>query len=454
MIAPMVFSLQAEAATPKTASGKPLNSLRTAQVQAEDPAPSASTPNARSSAPPRSSAPAARPLSGGATVVEEIPPELHGGYDHPYNPYAHEGFHEGCLGGNCAPCSAGPVWVSAEYIMWWRSGIELPPLVTTSPDGTPQGDAGILGLSTTTVLFGNEVEEYPTRPGGRVSMGIWTSPEQCTAFGGRFYWSGDADINYAASSDGSTILAIPFTDASVNPFEQNARLIGFPATFSGDLSIDINSELLGGDAFARMQWCQMHWGRIDFVAGYQYARLNEGLTMISSSTDALGTTNQLTDSFFTHNEFHGGQLGFLANIDRGCFYVDLRGTVGLGNMQQSVTIQGQSVSTTGGVSTTVNNSGLFVQPTNAGEYSRDDFVVIPELGINLGWRLTECLDLQVGYTFIYFSGVVRPGDAIDTTVNTSQAGGGVLVGAARPAFVFNDSDFVAHGLNLGLTFRW
>src|SRR5690606_36465058 len=109
-------------------------------------------------------------------------------------------------------------------------------------------------------------------------------------------WSGDADINYAASSDGSPILAIPFTDASVNPFVQNARLIGLPGTFSGDLNIDINSELLGGDVFARMRWCQLDWGRIDLVAGYQYARLNEGLTMVSSITDALGATNQLTDS--------------------------------------------------------------------------------------------------------------------------------------------------------------
>jgi hypothetical protein len=122
-------------------------------------------------------------------------------------------------------------------------------------------------------------------------------------------------------------------------------------------------------------------------------------------------------------------------------------------MQEQVTIRGQSVTTVGPTSNVLNNSGLFAQPTNVGTYNRDDFVVIPELGANVGWRISECVDFNVGYTFVYYSSVVRPGDVIDTSINTTQAGG-TLAGAARPAFTFSESGLVTHGLNLGVTFRW
>jgi hypothetical protein len=88
-----------------------------------------------------------------------------------------------------------------------------------------------------------------------------------------------------------------------------------------------------------------------------------------------------------------------------------------------------------------------------GTYDRDQFVVIPEVGANLGWHISECVDFNIGYTFVYYSSIARPGDAIDTTVNTTQAGA-TLVGPARPDFTFSESGFITHGLNLGVTFRW
>ena len=50
----------------------------------------------------------------------------------------------------------------------------------------------------------------------------------------------------------------------------------------------------------------------------------------------------------------------------------------------------------------------------------------------------------------YWIGVVRPGGAIDTTVNATQIGGGALVGAARPAPQFDTSNYWAHGANFGI----
>ena len=52
----------------------------------------------------------------------------------------------------CGP--PGRVWLRADYLMWFTTGTRLPPLVTTSPQGTPANQAGVLGAPGTTILFG------------------------------------------------------------------------------------------------------------------------------------------------------------------------------------------------------------------------------------------------------------------------------------------------------------
>ena len=68
-------------------------------------------------------------------------------------------------GGNCSMCgelASGQAWrpaitlrlptdgwVSLEALNWWQDGMRLPPLVTTSQNGTARGDAGVLGRPTT-----------------------------------------------------------------------------------------------------------------------------------------------------------------------------------------------------------------------------------------------------------------------------------------------------------------
>ena len=63
----------------------------------------------------------------------------------------------------------------------------------------------------------------------------------------------------------------------------------------------------------------------------------------------------------------------------------------------------------------------------------------------------------VGYDFMYWSQVVRPGNQVDRNINLSQSavfGSGALTGPAYPMPLFNRSDFWAQGLNAGLEFRF
>jgi hypothetical protein len=75
----------------------------------------------------------------------------------------------------------------------------------------------------------------------------------------------------------------------------------------------------------------------------------------------------------------------------------------------------------------------------------------------MAFKLLEKLRATVGYDFIFWNGVVRPGEQIDRAVNLTQSpvfGTGELIGPARPAPRFERSDFIAHGLSLGLECRY
>ena len=64
-------------------------------------------------------------------------------------------------------------WVRGDALLWWTKGAHIPALLTTSPDGTPQAQAGVLGQPGTVVLFGEQEVNDDFRAGGRISLGTW-----------------------------------------------------------------------------------------------------------------------------------------------------------------------------------------------------------------------------------------------------------------------------------------
>jgi outer membrane protease len=98
---------------------------------------------------------------------------------------------------------------------------------------------------------------------------------------------------------------------------------------------------------------------------------------------------------------------------------------------------------------------LLAQPTNIGSYEDSTFAVLPEASINVGYQVTRHVRTFVGYTFLYLNNTVRAADAIDPVVNSTQIGGGTLVGDARPAFSFDDeSSLWLQGVNVGVDVRF
>jgi hypothetical protein len=162
------------------------------------------------------------------------------------------------------------------------------------------------------------------------------------------------------------------------------------------------------------------------------------------------------DRFETRNQFNGVDLGWRYRRTRGYWSFDslLRMAVGVTN--QTVMINGGTTITEPGQASESFVGGLRAQRTNIGTYDQDQFTVIPELNLNLGYQLTDHFRAMVGYTFIYWSNVVRPGDQIDYDINPALLPPEQVpfTGALRPGFEFDTTDYWVQGVSVGGEFRW
>lgn len=355
-----------------------------------------------------------------------------------------------------------PLWrVRGEYLYWWSNGNSLPPLVTTSPANTPRTDAGVLGTSGVDVLVGGETIDTGARSGGRVTISHWLedADETVIEFSGFYvaddYQSGD----YVRESQGLPILSRPFLNAQSG--DEDAELVAFPNVIAGRVTIDSYSEVYSGGIALRQNIGYGPRGRIDFLGGYRYLKLRETLSIRENlvSIDQggvipLGTTTDLIDRFQTGNDFHGADFGLSAEFFGPSFSVEMLAKVAIGGTFQKAVISGDTTVVVPGNPPIVTPGGLLALPTNIDSYTQGSFGVVPEFGLNLTYSLSPDFSLLCGYTLIVFSDVLRSGGAIDRVVNPSQIGGDPLVGAPRPTFNFDSSNFVLQGVSAGLEYRW
>jgi hypothetical protein len=230
---------------------------------------------------------------------------------------------------------------------------------------------------------------------------------------------------------------------------------------TGRVSVLLSSQFQGGEIngiFSCKKWC---WGKCDWLLGFRYLRLRDSLDVdedLLVPPDSPIAPNQRTivnDHFDTRNQFYGGQLGFRTQCHWRCWDLEYITKVALGTTHEQANIFGSTVITPAGGSPQAFTGGLFAQPTNIGHYTRDRFAVVPEVGINIGYNLTDHWRLFAGYSFIYWSTVARPGDQIDRVVNSTLIPPRQFPsGPARPAFNFKDTDFWAYGVNFGLEFKY
>lgn len=368
------------------------------------------------------------------------------------------------------------VWYgSAEFVLYSLSADKSPPLVITGPQSTTSINSP--GVS---VLYGGTLNTDPGF-GGKVTMGAWFNRCQTWGMFGSFFTTGTQQQNSTFSSpDGAVFLARPFFNNSPINFDGSPHT---PAEdiervsqtgLGGSVAINRTSLLRGGDLNFRFNWCNYNscsgrfaWN-IDKYFGVKYMGLDETLSVTENLTVLTTVPGQVTagdkfyvnDSFMTRNSFIGGNIGLISEMRLGRFFFDAHGSIAFGGNLQEVSIGGNTRITQDNVASPLLTGGLLAQQTNIGTYNRTQFSLIPEVGLKLGWQVSDHFRLFAGMDFTYWSNVVRPGQQIDYTVNTSQlpridAGGNPvqppLVGPARPAFNWQSSNMWLSGFSAGVS---
>jgi hypothetical protein len=350
------------------------------------------------------------------------------------------------------------LFVSAEYLQWWNKGRHLPPLVTTSPIGTPYSQAGVLdpgGLpsATAAILLGDEAIGSNLQSGARLTLGSWLDDCESVAVAVRFFGVIGNDEGYSLTSDEHPILAVPFFNRDPLVDAEYSLVLGYPDTRTGSADITAGNEVYGGQAFLRYLVDSGPGYRMDMLIGYRYNRINDDLDM-NFYTNSTTTDYYYHDTFKTRNSYNAGEVGLLGEINCSKWTLSTLGTISFGNMAQRVSIQGENAETSDDV-TVSRSGGVFAQTnSNIGDYERNVACWAPEAGVKLSYAMTQKLSVSVGYTFLYWTRMVLAGDQIDRNVNASQLGGGTLVGPAVPEFQFKDTDFWVQTIDIGLSYNY
>ncbi|QDV69829.1 hypothetical protein Poly24_35460 [Rosistilla carotiformis] len=382
---------------------------------------------------------------------------------------------EGAIVGGCANCGGNcgasginycqATWTfSAEYLLWSMSGFDIPALVTSSQAGTPRTDAGILGEPNTRVLFGQQTVVDGTRSGSRFSLSRVLDPSGMKTIELSYFFLGKTSDSFNANSDGAGILARPFYSVESGAMGPNAELVAFPGVLEGNISVSASTQMQGGGLVAYQVIDRSDCRQIRLFAGYNYHELEESVqvqdfkrTLDSSLGLAVGTTIAESDRFDTDNQISSFVLGADLHARHRRWSVGMMMKLGFGNNRATATLDGSTTTTVplaGGDDVSTVNTGLLVLESNRGVYEGNEFTMIPQLGLDVGFQLTRGWSAHVGYDFIYWSRVVRPGDQIDTNLNLSQLAAGGLSGLPAPTMPWKVSDLRVHAVDFGLQFAY
>jgi hypothetical protein len=365
------------------------------------------------------------------------------------------------------PMRGPQTWGNVEYLLWWIKPGPLPtPLVNTTivaEDLSRSIAAGGIQDPLSTTILGGKSVDFGTFSGIRFGVGHWFDCCQETGAEVSMFFlqrkSETFSANGGTNANGTPELTVPFNSVGPGPVvgETSAAIGGLfnGVPIVGTINERMNSTLWGADVDGLFNlWKAESW-RFDAVGGFKYVDLYEDLFFATAiRTPPFGATE---DRFRTANNFYGGDLGGRITTQFDRWGMQLTGRVALGDTVQTVDIRGTSVAPTtfGGM---VGPGGFFAQSSNIGKTDRSRFSVIPEVNGSVSFDVNCHLKLLAGYNFMYWTHVVRPGDQIDRNINPNLVpvfgGSAAGVGAAIPSRLNKESDFWAHGVNLGVQVSW
>ena len=225
----------------------------------------------------------------------------------------------------CSP--PGRFWMRADALIWWTNGTKLPPLVTTSPQGTPVGQAGVLPAAT--ILYGDQTIGDDGRGGVRATMGMWLDCCHRWDLEFDFFTLGRQDNNYNSGlSTGDPILARPFFNVQTNA--QASELVAYTDQVEGTATVGATNNFYSAGTLLSYNLCSCDCGlcdscndccgkascgppmlyccRTDLLVGLRYYNLTDflGITedlQVTQTGPTNGTRYLIQDNFNAKNEF-------------------------------------------------------------------------------------------------------------------------------------------------------
>lgn len=339
------------------------------------------------------------------------------------------------------------IWVRAEYLSYWVKNTPVPVSIVTGDINNP-----------TQELLNSE-RSLGMLSGFRFGFGAWLDSSHSLGLETNIFALERQTRRFFASSDdmGNPILAFPFTNQTPGAVGDMLMPITSPGQFAGNIVVSSTLQLWGAETNGVISLARR--GEFEFIGilGFRYLDLRENLHISTLSADVTDTVLLQSDHFNTRSQFFGGQIGGRLDWQGERFGFDLTGKLALGSTHQSVDIQGFSAQNGPAGATGVFPGGFFTQPSNIGRFSVNQFTVIPSVELKLYAQLTSHVRAFIGYDFMYWNQVVRPGSQIDRNINLTQSaiyGNGVLTGPASPTPLFNRTDFWAQDITFGLQFRF
>lgn len=386
------------------------------------------------------------------------------------------------------PCEQ--IWLSASYLLWKIPSAPDQAILATDGNGN--------------VLLGGDRIDYGTFNGIRVEGGAWFNCQHTIGLELGGFITDEKSRLFGVSSDANGIPTIirPIIDPLPQPNRPSndpARFVALTGATRGSLTVATSAQLAGAEANIIRNVASNPTWSLNVLAGFRYFDLDEDLSITQNTAvinpndrlffpdlanpDANGNVQSipiasavaLQDRFHTRNQFYGGQIGGRAEFQRGIWFGTVTGKLALGPNHQVADLTGQSTGIVNGVAQTV-NSGFLVagdQPprvdpgppprtitadANGGRAVTNWFVVMPEVGAHVGCQLSRNWRVYIGYNFLYLNNVVRPGDLVNTTVNsrfipTSQAFQ-TFSGPNQPQLLVRRDDFWVHGVELGVQLKY
>lgn len=365
----------------------------------------------------------------------------------------------GCGGGNSE------YWLNMDSLLWFGQRRNTPPLITTSNPGV----LPIAGANGVTTQFGGEDGvNSGLLVGYSLSGGKYLDSCQKFGVGGRVFGIFQNSQTQTLTSNGDTSIGIPLFNLGGLPIAnagagvEDAYLVAFrdgnnnPVS-SGTVTARADLNMIGAEASGYILMGRSCDHRVDFVSGYTYNKLKDSVSLTSTVTDLFtgnlipnNTVFTTNDLFAAENQFHGAHLGVLSSVVHKRITLSTLAKVSFGNMNQNVGVRGFLVQDFNG--TAQFPGGILTQQSNIGEYSRNRFAFLPEMRVKMGYALSDCIQFNVGYSFMYWSSVALAGNQIDRTVDFNQNLGGNL--ASRPGFSFVESGYWMQGVDLGMTWTY